>query len=110
MNREGFQEDTLQQALDLLKTTKYIHVVGVMSHLANADMNDNNFTKQQVEIFKKFYQTIIDAGHTPSYVHIANSAGISKINDPLFTASRTGLAMYGYNPLEPDDEYYSSYT
>lgn len=80
-----------------------------MSHLANADMSDNSFTDTQVERFKQFYQTIIDAGHTPSYVHISNSAGIRKINDPLFTASRTGLAMYGYNPLEPDDAYYSSY-
>ncbi len=110
MNREGFQIQELQQALDFLKTTNHIRVVGIMSHLANADMSDNNFTKQQVEIFKKFYQTIIDAGHTPSYVHIANSAGISKIHNTLFTASRTGLAMYGYNPLETDDEYYSSYT
>jgi alanine racemase len=94
MNREGFQKDTLHQALTLLKTTNQLHVVGVMSHLANADMSDNSFTDTQVERFKKFYQTIIDAGHTPSYVHIANSAGISKIHDPLFTASRTGLAMY----------------
>lgn len=110
MNREWFQEDTLQQALDLLKTRNNIHVIGVMSHLANADMSDNSFTDTQVKRFKEFYKTIIDARHTPSYVHIANSAGISKIHDPLFTASRTGLAMYGYNPLEPDDEYYSSYT
>lgn len=110
MNREGFQKDTLHQALTLLKTTNQLHVVGVMSHLANADMSDNSFTDTQVERFKKFYQTIIDAGHTPSYVHIANSAGISKIHDPLFTASRTGLAMYWYNPLEPDDIQYSSYT
>lgn len=80
-----------------------------MSHLANADISNNSFTEHQISAFKKQYQIIIDAGHRPSYVHIANSAGISKISDPLFTASRTGLAMYGYNPLEPDDEYYGSY-
>lgn len=110
MNREGFQQDSLQQALILLKTTNTIQVVGVMSHLANADMIDNSFTHIQVERFKQLYQTIIDAGYRPLYVHIANSAGISKIHDPLFTTSRTGLAMYGYNPLEPDDPHYSSYT
>lgn len=110
MNREGFQEDTLQQALTLLQTTNQLHIIGVMSHLANADMSDNSFTTSQVERFKNLYQTIIDAGHTSSYVHIANSAGISKIHDPIFTASRTGLAMYGYNPLESDDAHYSSYT
>lgn len=110
MNREWFQEDTLQQALSLLKTTNNIHIIGVMSHLANADMSDNSFSDIQVERFKQLYQTIIDARHTPSYVHIANSAGISKIHDPLFTASRTGLAMYGYNPLDPNDTHYSTYT
>lgn len=81
-----------------------------MSHLANADINENKCTDQQIQLFKRFYQTIIEYGHTPSYVHIANSAGISKIDDPLFNASRTGLAMYGYNPLGSDDPYYSSYT
>jgi alanine racemase len=109
MNREWFQDDTLQQALTVLKTTNNIKIVGVMSHLANADMSNNIFTHKQVETFKNLYQNIINAGYTPSYVHIANSAGMSKINDPLFTASRTGLAIYGYNPLEPNDEYYSSY-
>jgi alanine racemase len=77
-----------------------------MSHLANADLQDNSFTNHQVKIFKKLYQTIIDVEHTPSYVHISNSAGINKIHDPLFTANRTGLAMYGYNPLESDDQYF----
>lgn len=110
MNREGFQEESLQSALQLINTSKNIHITGVMSHLSNADMSDNSFTDTQVEKFKQFYQTIIDTGHTPSYVHIANSAGISKIHDPLFTANRTGLAMYGYNPLESDDKQYSSYT
>ncbi len=110
MNREWFQEENLSQALDLLHNNSHIRVVGVMSHLANTDLQDNSFTNHQVEIFKKFYQTIIDIGHKPSYVHIANSAGISKIHDPLFTASRTGLAMYGYNPLQSDDKYFWVYT
>lgn len=110
MNREWFQEENLSQALDLLHNNSHICVVGMMSHLANADLQDNSFTNNQVEIFKKIYKTIIDAGHTPSYVHISNSAGISKIHDPLFTASRTGLAMYGYNPLESDDQYFWVYT
>lgn len=111
MNREWFQKDTLSQALDLLWQHNHtIRVVGVMSHLANADIQDDSFSTQQVAIFKTMYQTIIDAGHTPSYVHSANSAGISKVEDPLFSASRTGIAMYGYNPLGSDDPCYSSYT
>lgn len=59
MNREGFQEDTLQQALTLLQTTNQLHVVGVMSHLANADMSDNTFTEQQVLTFKSMMKKIL---------------------------------------------------
>ncbi len=80
-----------------------------MSHLANADMVDNSFTEQQINTFKSMYNIIKDDGHKPHYIHISNSAGISKIQDPLFTASRTGLAMYGYNPLESEDIYYKYY-
>ncbi|AKH32585.1 Alanine racemase [candidate division SR1 bacterium Aalborg_AAW-1] len=109
MNREGFQEDTLQQALTLLQTTNQLHVVGVMSHLANADMSDNTFTEQQVLTFKSMMKKILSEGHQPIYIHISNSAGLSKIQDPLFTASRTGLALYGYNPLESGDKYHKHY-
>ena len=109
MNREGFQEDTLQQALTLLQTTNQLHVVGVMSHLANADMSDNTFTEQQVLTFKSMMKKILSEWHQPIYIHISNSAGLSKIQDPLFTASRTGLALYGYNPLESGDKYHRHY-
>ena len=80
-----------------------------MSHLANADMIDTTFTEKQVDTFKVMIETIFHHKHKPIYIHISNSAGISKVHDPLFTASRTGLAMYGYNPLESGDKYHRHY-
>lgn len=109
MNREGFQEQTLLQALTLLQNNHKIIIVGVMSHLANADIKDSNFTDKQIQSFKKMHQLIMKAWHKPLYIHISNSAGLSKINDPIFTASRSWLALYGYNPLETEDPYYHIY-
>ena len=110
MNREWFQEKELKKALNLLSHHKNITVMGVMSHLANADLEDNTFTQQQISQFKKMYKYIQSYEHKPLYIHIANSAGLVKINDPLFTASRTGLALYGYNPLQEKDSFYGTYT
>ncbi len=109
MNREGFQKRELQQAFQLLSQHNHITIAGIMSHLANADMSDNTFTQQQVKTFKDMSNSIIQHWHHPLYIHISNSAGISKIHNPLFTASRTGLAMYGYNPLDSWDPCYKQY-
>ena len=109
MNREWFQESSLKYALEEISKTKNIKIIWVMSHLANADINNNDFTTIQIKKFKNLYQTIIDKKHTPLYVHISNSAGISKVHDPIFNASRTWLSMYWYNPLEANDKYYSAY-
>lgn len=109
MNREWLQKEDLFQSLKLLQYNPQLHVTGVMSHLANADISDNTFTEVQITLFEQYYQTIIKNWHNPSYIHISNSAGISKIKHPLFTASRTGLALYGYNPLEIDDPCYTAY-
>lgn len=109
MNREWFQPENLQQALKLLSDTSHITVIGIMSHLANADLIDNDFTHQQIEAFKTMSKSILNQWHKPLYIHISNSAWLSKIQDDLFTASRSGLALYGYNPLDPQDQKHNTY-
>ena len=54
------------------------------------------------------YYLILDAGFTPHYRYIANSAGILKIQDDFFNAARPGIALYGYNPLLASDEFYDN--
>lgn len=109
MNREWFQSSWLQEALKLLSGQHHISVVGVMSHLANADIINNDFTHTQISHFKQGLDYIRNHWHNPIYIHIANSAGISKVNDPIFTASRSGLSLYGYSPLEQEDNYHKTY-
>ena len=61
---------------------------------------------EQVDSFKKAYYKILDAGYTPTYRYIANSAGMLKMKDEFFNACRPGISIYGYNPLLPSDEFY----
>ena len=52
------------------------------------------------------YYKVIDAWFTPTRRHIGNSAAMFKINDEFFNAYRPGIALYGYNPLHPQDLLY----
>lgn len=97
MNREGIKN--LSNFLDANKELLRRHqVVGFCSHLASADTNDDLNTKQ----LKKFLadlDTLKSFGYTPKWVHLGNSAGVFSLSDTRLTAFRSGLALYGYNPL-----------
>lgn len=102
MNREGIQVQELWGFLDSLKWSK-IALEWVMSHFANADELDSSFCEIQVEKFKEMYDLIVQYWFSPQYKHIQNSAWSAKIQDPLFTACRSGIAFYGYSPLSVED-------
>ena len=113
MNREGIDEDQLDNFLEILKQYPTIQVEGVMSHLHSADQTDFELTgegfasiQKQIDLFKKIYYKILDHGHAPIWRHLWNSAGMFKIKDDFFNAYRPGLALYWYNPLDSQDSYY----
>jgi alanine racemase len=61
MNREGFQRQTLYQALELRQNIDHNCILtGIMSHCAGADIADDTSIIDQLTLFKKMYQTIID--------------------------------------------------
>jgi alanine racemase len=73
-----------------------------MSHLAYGDSNDVSLINPQVELFKTMYDVILSYGFSPKYRHINNSGGLLQCDSDFWTAHRTGLALYGYSPLEHD--------
>lgn len=100
MNREGIQPAHLLSILETLKQYPKITVEGVMSHLHSADSPN---IQQQITLFKQMYYQILEYGHAPQWRHIGASAGLLKMEDDFFNAYRPGLALYGYNPLSPED-------
>ncbi len=103
MHREWLQIQELKEALVLLQQAKHIEVDGVMSHLACADDLADVMSAQQVSTFHDMFKLTIHAWFSPNRKHIANSAGITKVRDPLFNASRAWIALYGYSPLQKSD-------
>jgi alanine racemase len=75
-------------------------VVGVMSHLAAAE-SDEDFTRTQIERFRE-----ATAGLTGLTRHLANSAGTLRYPGARLDAVRCGIALYGISPGggDPADE------
>jgi alanine racemase len=75
-------------------------VVGLMSHLASAE-SDDEFTRGQIERFRS-----ATAGLVGVTRHLANSAGTLRFPDAAFDAVRCGIALYGISPSggDPTDE------
>jgi alanine racemase len=71
-------------------------VVGLMSHLASADV-DPAFTETQIERF-----AAIAEQHPGLTRHLANSAGILRFPAAHFDAGRPGIALYGLSPFGSD--------
>jgi alanine racemase len=71
-------------------------VVGLMSHLATADM-DLAFARRQVE---RFQAATADFGHLTR--HVANSAAALRLPEARFDAARCGIALYGCSPFGQD--------
>ena len=72
-------------------------VVGLMSHLATADEDDEAFALAQIERFREL------AAEFPGVpAHLANSAGTLRFSAALFDAVRCGIALYGLSPFGDD--------
>jgi alanine racemase len=83
---------TAEEALALPRE----RVVGVMSHLATAD-GDEEFARTQIERFRA-----VTAAFPGITAHVANSAATLRFPEARFDAVRCGIALYGLSPFGDD--------
>jgi alanine racemase len=104
MNREGIQ-DLKSFIATNKKYLDQVEVTGLCSHLASAEQISPLNQRQEAE----FISALADlraAGYFPRWVHLGNSAAVFTLHNPLLTAYRPGLALYGYSPFS-DSEFSS---
>lgn len=105
MTRHGVTAKDLPAFLELLARYPKLAVEGVMTHLADADNPaDDSYNKKQTQAFDSAISRILEAGFKPKYIHIAQSAGSTKVSSKFANTLRIGLALYGINPLEQSDD------
>jgi alanine racemase len=102
MHRLGFEKKDIPELLQIIKNNPKVHIESIFSHFAAADdLNEDNFTKHQAELFSQCYQVIVEQlGYAP-IKHIANSAAISRFPEYQFDMVRVGIGLYGINRFVP---------
>lgn len=109
MKRNGIDMSELPALLACLKKYPNITVDGVMSHLADADNPEtDDFVEEQIKRFDEAVAQVRAAGFSPTWIHLAQSAGSSRVLSKETNAVRPGIALYGLNPLERNDQQFEA--
>ncbi|MCL2246721.1 MAG: bifunctional UDP-N-acetylmuramoyl-tripeptide:D-alanyl-D-alanine ligase/alanine racemase [Lentimicrobiaceae bacterium] len=100
MHRLGFDEEEIDEMLQLVTRCSKLKIASVFSHLAaSEDVNEDSFTKKQIEKYGAICHKI-DQQISYSYLkHILNTAGIVRFPEAQFDMVRLGLGLYGFCPL-----------
>ena len=109
MSRYGANPVQVIALCKLIQQFPNLEFEGLMSHLADSDSPNNEFTEFQADLFLKLVDLVTVAGFDPRYIHLAQSAGSTKVilTNVAKVAFRPGLALYGFNPLLPADDAYN---
>ncbi|MEO5900759.1 MAG: alanine racemase [Ilumatobacteraceae bacterium] len=75
-----------------------VELVGVLTHLAQADEPDDPYTDGQLGAFATVLDELTDAGYPAPAVHTANSAGLLAHPSSRQSFVRAGIAVYGISP------------
>lgn len=120
MARQGVAiGDALNAVLHWLKGQSVLHLEGVMTHFASAEIAGSHQTSTQRRLFEQTIHQIRSVGLQPAWVHAGNSSTVDNpAGEPLHWLEqlarslnaramvRTGLALYGYSlPVEREQDY-----
>lgn len=98
MSRLGLPLEQLDAAISRLQRMPHLVVVGIASHLADADAADAPSLRIQRERFAAALAQLGDAALEPRWLHLDSSAAVLHGPTPGTTAVRVGLALYGADP------------
>ena len=98
LNRVGFSEYQINDAVEKIKNCKPIKLAGIYSHLAATDdLNETKFTNSQINLFEKLSSKIKSQISYDPILHMSNTSGIFNYPECEFDMVRSGIGLYGYN-------------
>jgi alanine racemase len=106
MHRLGFSGKDVPELIRQLNRQKGLRVKSVFSHLAASDDPAYDaFTKRQIADFKEIRQAFGALSGSIPLFHILNTAGILRFPEAQMDMVRTGIGLYGVNPLTVQEQY-----
>lgn len=101
MHRLGFKKDELDELAEKLKTMN-VKVASIFSHLSSSDVPDGEeYTLEQIYIFTKNSEQLINGLKYQPLRHILNTSGIVSYSNFQFDMVRIGIGMVGIS-ANPD--------
>lgn len=98
MHRLGIMEVDLEEVLDLIQMTPFLHVKGILSHLSGTDDKKwEKFTLYQIENFDRLAKHIEEKIGYKTIKHILNSEGIIHYPTAQYEMVRLGIGLYGFD-------------
>jgi alanine racemase len=110
MGRLGIRFDQLSEFVGALERFRNVRIDGLMTHLAAADeISCEPLTQDQIRRFEEAVVAFREQGYRPTYLHLANSAGIFGHREAWGNMVRPGGVLYGLwrdvlLPSTPDPE------
>ena len=97
MNRLGASQEALPRLCEMLSACKHLSLEGISTHLASAEVLDDENAVRQMKRFEQGLAVLRSYGLHPPLVHMGNSAAISARPETWKTMVRPGIALYGYS-------------
>jgi alanine racemase len=98
MGRLGLLPGEVLPFLDWLQEYRQVEVLGLISHLAVADLEDKSYTVKQLREFTGLLAEARQQGWQLDLSHIANSAALWEMPEAHLGLVRPGLMLYGSPP------------
>lgn len=100
MSRIGLRPEEAAAFLQQIQGDPYICAEGLFTHLATADMIENQPAMEQQRRFAELMQELKEKNLCPPLCHCANSAAAIWMTDAPTQMFRVGISLYGYYPSD----------
>lgn len=97
MHRQGILPAELKEAMRLIKSNENLSLVGLASHLADADGEDDAFSDAQVETWNEMVREVEAQFPTIEFRHLAATKGVRFAEAGRTNVARVGIGLYGYD-------------
>ena len=98
MGRVGLPPREARQAAEKIRDFSCVRLVGLMTHFAEAEAEDQTFAREQLARFAEATRELAAVGLPKPIRHAANSAGLLFIPEAQLDLVRPGIMLYGYHP------------
>lgn len=98
MGRIGVRWTGAGPLLQRAAACHHVHVEGIFSHFANADVEDLTHARLQLQRFRSVLAVARAVGLRPRWRHMANSGGVHQLPESHFDLVRPGICLFGVAP------------